>query len=153
MASAFWRTFTKITGFSTRPGSSALQCIRPCTVRALSVTSHCSAKSKGSSGSNENNEVNSEPIKFSTSKGSHRTWRVERSMGSTHQRPWWKVLPFSIMCVSFVLWCFLRKESDVDKALEKQLYEHLPGLLTTMGIEEEDDEEEKTQTEAKKKEP
>uniref|UniRef100_A0A8B9LA96 Si:ch211-231f6.6 n=1 Tax=Astyanax mexicanus TaxID=7994 RepID=A0A8B9LA96_ASTMX len=68
-----------------------------------------------------------QPIKFSTSKGSHRTWRVERSMGSTHQRPWWKVLPFSIMCVSFVLWCFLRKESDVDKALEKQLYEHLPG--------------------------
>ena len=72
-------------------------------------------------------------------------------MGSTHQRPWWQVLPFSILGVSFILWCFFRKESEIDQALEKQLFEHLPGLLTVM--EEEEEEKEEEQTEALKKEP
>lgn len=85
----------------------------------------------------DDEEVNNEPIKFSTSKGSHKNWQVERSMGVDFQRPWWKVLPLSLVCIAFLLWCALRPHSDVDKQLEKHLYEHMPGLLP-----DEDDEEE-----------
>ncbi|XP_059892942.1 ubiquinol-cytochrome-c reductase complex assembly factor 4 [Gadus macrocephalus] len=77
----------------------------------------------------ETDEVNNEPIKFSTSQGSHRTWRVDRTMGIQHQRPWWKVLPVSLVAVGFLLWCAFREETDVDLMLQKDLYEHLPGLL------------------------
>ncbi|KAL7874841.1 hypothetical protein SRHO_G00058110 [Serrasalmus rhombeus] len=138
-SSAVRRILADITRFSGRPGTSSVWSLRPCTVRALSVTSHCCAKSLKSPGENEDDL--SKPIKFSTSKGSHRTWKVERSMGSTHQRPWWQVLPFSVLGVSFLLWCFFRKESEIDQALEKQLFEYLPGLLTFMEEEEEKEEQ------------
>ena len=85
--------------------------------------------------------TNEEPIKFSTSKASHRTWRVDRAMGSQYQRPWWKVLPVSLVSLGFLLWCALRRETDVDAALQRELYEHLPGLLK----DEEDEEEERPQ--------
>ncbi|CAL8283447.1 unnamed protein product [Merluccius merluccius] len=86
--------------------------------------------------------TNEEPIKFSTSKASHRTWRVDRAMGSQYQRPWWKVLPVSLLSLGFLLWCALRRETDVDVALQRELYEHLPGLLKD---EEEEEEEERPQ--------
>ncbi|KAJ8364140.1 hypothetical protein SKAU_G00129710 [Synaphobranchus kaupii] len=79
------------------------------------------------------------PIKFSTSKASHRVWSVDRSLGSTHERPWWKVLPLSLFGVCFLLWCVLRKESEVDQQLEKQLDEHFPGILSDEDDTDEDD--------------
>ncbi|KAM4715253.1 ubiquinol-cytochrome c reductase complex assembly factor 4 [Anableps anableps] len=100
--------------------------------RSLALTSRAAARSKPPS---EDEAVNSEPIKFSTSKASHRTWRVDRSMGSQYERPWWKVLPVSLGFAAFLLWCVLRKETDVDAQLEKQLRERLPGLVA----DEEDD--------------
>ncbi|MBN3306389.1 CSMT1 protein, partial [Amia calva] len=69
------------------------------------------------------------PIPFSTSKASHKTWTVDRSFGSEYQRPWWKVLPISAICITFLLWCIFRKESDIDAQLDRKLYEHLPELL------------------------
>lgn len=72
-------------------------------------------------------------------------------MGSRFQRPWWKVLPFSVFAVGFLLWCIFRKESDIDRALEKQLYEHLPGLLTNMEEETDEKEEEAEEKEEHKK--
>lgn len=114
---------------------------RPCFARSLSFTSQLCAKSSRTPGSTDGEERLSQPIKFSTSKASHRMWKVERSMGSRFQRPWWKVLPVSLFTIGFLLWCVLRPESDIDRALEKQLYEHLPGLLTN--IEEEEEEEPK----------
>lgn len=72
-------------------------------------------------------------------------------MGSRFQRPWWKVLPLSILTVGFLLWCVFRKESDIDRTLEKQLYEHLPGLLSN--IEETEDDEETKENEELKKTP
>lgn len=95
--------------------------------RPLTLTSQAPARSKPSS---DDEAVNSEPIKFSTSKASHRTWKVDRSMGSQFERPWWKVLPISLVFTAFLLWCALREETDVDAQLEKQLYEHLPGLIS-----------------------
>ncbi|XP_062847900.1 ubiquinol-cytochrome c reductase complex assembly factor 4 [Trichomycterus rosablanca] len=121
--------------------------IRPSPARPFSLTSHRCAKSRRSNDKEENGEDVSQPIKFSTSRASHREWKVERSMGSRFQRPWWKVLPLSILCISFLIWCGFRPESDVDRALEKQLFEHLPGLLTNI----EDDET--TETEELKKDP
>ncbi|XP_043957602.1 protein CCSMST1 [Gambusia affinis] len=96
-------------------------------LRSLSLTSPAPARSKPSS---DDKAVSSEPIKFSTSKASHRTWRVDRSLGSQHQRPWWKVVPISLAFAGFLLWCIMRPETNVDTQLEKQLYEHLPGLMS-----------------------
>lgn len=96
-------------------------------MRALSVSQNLCARSKKPP---EDEDVPPEPIKFSTSKASHRTWSVDRSLGSSHQRPWWRVLPISVVGVAFLLWCIFRNESEVDETLEKQLYEHLPGLLS-----------------------
>lgn len=79
--------------------------------------------------SKDNEEVNNEPIKFSTSKASHRTWKVDRGMGSHQRRRGLNVLPLSLLGVCFLLWCALRGETDVDGQLDKKLYEHLPGLL------------------------
>ncbi|XP_028823064.1 ubiquinol-cytochrome c reductase complex assembly factor 4 [Denticeps clupeoides] len=92
--------------------------------RALSVTHRMGAKKPV-----EDEEVG-QPIKFSTSKASHRTWTVERSFGSTHQRPWWKVLPITVAGVAFLLWCVLREETEVDETLDKPLHERLPGILS-----------------------
>ncbi|XP_016380301.1 protein ccsmst1-like [Sinocyclocheilus rhinocerous] len=100
--------------------------LRPCVTRMLSLTSQLNAKPRKPP--DDDNEA-FKPIQFSTSKASHRTWKVDRSMGSTYQRPWWKVLPVSIIGVGFVVWCMFRRESEIDESLEKNLYEHLPGLL------------------------
>uniref|UniRef100_A0A8C9SDS5 Ubiquinol-cytochrome c reductase complex assembly factor 4 n=1 Tax=Scleropages formosus TaxID=113540 RepID=A0A8C9SDS5_SCLFO len=94
------------------------------TLRSLFLTSPRCRKSQS-----PDDEDLGKPIKFSTSKASHRTWKVEISLGSQHQRPWWKVLPVSLVGVAFVLWCIFREESEIDQQLEKQLYEHLPGLF------------------------
>ncbi|XP_051970323.1 protein ccsmst1-like [Xyrauchen texanus] len=101
--------------------------LRSCATRTLSMTSQLSAKSRKLP---DGDEETSKPIKFSTSKASHQTWNVDRSLGSTYQRPWWKVLPISIFGVGFLLWCIFRKESEIDETLEKHLFEHLPGLLS-----------------------
>ncbi|XP_029954219.1 ubiquinol-cytochrome c reductase complex assembly factor 4 [Salarias fasciatus] len=97
--------------------------------RSLAVTSHMSARSKAPADEEEQQQLD-EPIKFSTSKASHRTWRVDRSMGSQYERPWWKVLPISLVFTGFILWCVFRDETDVDSQLEKELYDHIPGLLS-----------------------
>ncbi|XP_063077647.1 ubiquinol-cytochrome-c reductase complex assembly factor 4 [Engraulis encrasicolus] len=90
----------------------------------------------------DDDEETNQPIKFTTSKASHRSWSVDRSLGSTYQRPWWRVLPFSVVGVGFVVWCFWRSETEVDQILEKELYDHIPGLLAN----EEEEEEEAGQT-------
>lgn len=95
-------------------------------MRSLAQSSQRSAES-----TDDDKEVNNEPIKFSTSKASHRTWKVDRSLGSQYERPWWKVLPISLIATAFLLWCILRKETDIDVQLEKDLYQQLPGLLDT----------------------
>ncbi|XP_061564032.1 ubiquinol-cytochrome-c reductase complex assembly factor 4 [Cololabis saira] len=94
------------------------------TTRSLTLSTQMSAKAP------TEDEMTSEPIKFSTSQASHKTWRVNRSMGSQYQRPWWKVVPISVVFTGFLLWCVLRGETDIDTQLEKQLYEQLPGLLS-----------------------
>ncbi|XP_059509988.1 ubiquinol-cytochrome-c reductase complex assembly factor 4 [Stegostoma tigrinum] len=72
-----------------------------------------------------NNKDGDGPVKFSTSKASHRIWTVGKSMGSDYQNPWWKVLPLSLAGIAFLLWCFLREETEVDEILERTLLDHL----------------------------
>ncbi|KAM7381818.1 hypothetical protein PAMA_012599 [Pampus argenteus] len=88
-------------------------------------------------------EVNNEPITFSTSKASHRMWKVNRSMGSQFRRRGWNVLPISLLGTIFLLWCVLRGETDIDGQLEKMLYHHLPGLFSDEDEEQEEVEDEK----------
>ncbi|XP_030019416.1 ubiquinol-cytochrome c reductase complex assembly factor 4 isoform X2 [Sphaeramia orbicularis] len=108
--------------------------VRLSSVRPLAMSSQMQVSSK-----KPNDENVSRPIKFSTSKASHKTWKVDRTMGSHHQQPWWKVLSISLLGVSFVLWCALRGQTGVDEQLNKSLYEHLPSLAS-----DDDDEEEET---------
>ncbi|XP_041672036.1 protein CCSMST1 isoform X2 [Cheilinus undulatus] len=107
--------------------------VRPSSVRTLSLSLQKAARL-----SDEENQVKDEPIKFSTSKASHRTWKVEQSMGSKFQRPWWKVLPVSLVATAFLLWCVFRDESEIDATLKKSLYEQLPDLLSEEEEEEKD---------------
>nr|XP_015818873.2 ubiquinol-cytochrome-c reductase complex assembly factor 4 [Nothobranchius furzeri] len=99
-------------------GPSVIASVQPIFLRSL--------KSAGP----EPNSNEDKPIKFSTSKASHRTWKVSSSMGIQHQRPLWKVLPIILVGTATILWCFLREETDIDAKLEKQLHEHLSGLLS-----------------------
>ncbi|XP_030255280.1 ubiquinol-cytochrome c reductase complex assembly factor 4 isoform X2 [Sparus aurata] len=128
MSTTAGRVFTGLTrsalsrGIFNHHGTST---VRLNSVRSLAVSLQRTAKS-----ADDEEEVKSEPIKFSTSKASHKSWRVEGSMGSQYQRPWWKVLPVSLFGMIFLLWCALRKESDIDSKLEENLYERLPGLLS-----------------------
>ncbi|KAG7459930.1 hypothetical protein MATL_G00215810 [Megalops atlanticus] len=69
------------------------------------------------------------PIKFSTSKGSHRSWSVDLSMGSSFQRPWWKVLPVGIFTFGVLLWCMFGEDVVMDKQSEEKLHKYLPDIL------------------------
>ncbi|XP_076616337.1 ubiquinol-cytochrome c reductase complex assembly factor 4 [Chaetodon auriga] len=111
---------------------SAPSTVRLNSVRSLPLSSQRSAKS-----TDVDKEVNDEPIKFSASKASHKVWKVDRSLGSQHQRPWWKVLPISLFGIGLLLWCALREETDIDAQLNQHLLKHLPGFLS-----DDDDEEE-----------
>ncbi|XP_042197045.1 protein CCSMST1 [Callorhinchus milii] len=82
-----------------------------------------------------------EPIKFSSSKASHRNWTVDRSMGSRFQRPWWQVLPISLFGIIFLTWCILREETKIDRMLEKALKDHLPGYEDLYEVPEESEDQ------------
>uniref|UniRef100_A0A3P8Y0V9 Ubiquinol-cytochrome c reductase complex assembly factor 4 n=1 Tax=Esox lucius TaxID=8010 RepID=A0A3P8Y0V9_ESOLU len=71
--------------------------------------------SKPKKPADEEDEELNQPIKFSTSKASQKIWNVDKSFGSQYQRPWWKVLPISLLGVSLLLWCALRSETDIDE--------------------------------------
>ncbi|XP_061611722.1 ubiquinol-cytochrome-c reductase complex assembly factor 4 isoform X4 [Phyllopteryx taeniolatus] len=97
--------------------------------RPLSVSHRLLAKPE-KPGEDAQEGVNNEPVRFSISKASHRTWKVDRSLGIQYKRPWWKVVPLSVIAVGFLVWCALREETDIDAQLEKELYQHLPGLVS-----------------------
>ncbi|XP_069591709.1 ubiquinol-cytochrome c reductase complex assembly factor 4 [Ranitomeya imitator] len=65
------------------------------------------------------------PIKFSTSKGSHRRWTVAQSFGSDHQRPWWKVLPLSLFLTAVLVWAYFREETEIDEIIYRPISELL----------------------------
>ncbi|MBN3280498.1 CSMT1 protein, partial [Polyodon spathula] len=44
-----------------------------------------------------NDEKDPGPVQFTSSKASHRSWPVDQSLGSQFQKPWWKVLPVSLI--------------------------------------------------------
>lgn len=118
-------------GIFSRPAETSWR--RLSNARSLTLTPETSSEEKATE------EVVHGPIKFSTSKASHKTWKVARMMGGEYQRPWWKVLPISLVGVSLLLWCIFRKETSVDAILQKELYDYLPELLDE--VEEEKAEE------------
>lgn len=80
--------------------------LRVTSTRLLTLSPRPSAKST------DDSTVKDEPIKFSTSKASHKTWKVDHSLGSQFEQPWWRVLPISLFCISIILWCALREADD-----------------------------------------
>ncbi|XP_075686424.1 ubiquinol-cytochrome c reductase complex assembly factor 4 [Rhinoderma darwinii] len=65
------------------------------------------------------------PLKFSTSKGSHRRWTVAQSFGSDYQQPLWKVLPLSLFLTGVLFWAFFREETEIDEILYRPVAELL----------------------------
>lgn len=63
------------------------------------------------------------PIQFSGSKATPVRWTVEHSLGKQQQRPWWKVLPFTLPLVVLIVWCYRREESSTDQWLRQILEE------------------------------
>ncbi|KAM3917864.1 ubiquinol-cytochrome c reductase complex assembly factor 4 [Leptodactylus fuscus] len=68
---------------------------------------------------------NRTPLKFSTSKGSHRKWTVAQSFGSDYQQPWWRVLPVSLLLTGVLAWAFLREETEIDEIIYRPISELL----------------------------
>ena len=79
------------------------------------------------------------PYSYSTSKAAG--WNVEKSFGSQYSRPWWKVAPLSVALCAFVLWVFLRSESDLDRRLEVTLREQIPDLFPPIESESKEDDD------------
>ncbi|KAL0984342.1 hypothetical protein UPYG_G00140240 [Umbra pygmaea] len=126
--STIGRALTRFPPFSMFALDGTTTTLRLNNARTLYLTSQRFIKLKKPA--DENDEDTNHPIKFSTSKANHKTWKVDQSMGSKYKRPWWKVLPVSLFGLGFLLWCALRNETDIDDQLQKNLYEHLPGLLS-----------------------
>ncbi|XP_051023873.1 protein CCSMST1 [Acomys russatus] len=63
------------------------------------------------------------PTQFSSSKAVPVRWTVEHSLGKQQQRPWWKVLPFTLALVVMIMWCYLREEGSMDQWLRQVLGE------------------------------
>lgn len=125
MSSSIGRVFSRLVRVPLTRGTFQYNTttVRLSSVRPLALSSQLEAKSK-----TPPEEQTNEPIKFSTSKASHKTWKVGRSMGSQFERPWQRVLPLSLIFAAFLLWCVLRGQSDVDDHLDKPLHESLPSL-------------------------
>ncbi|KAM5152507.1 ubiquinol-cytochrome c reductase complex assembly factor 4 [Mantella aurantiaca] len=68
-------------------------------------------------------EDDSKPLKFSESKAHPRNWTVEKSFGSEHQQPWWKVLPISLTFSAILLWAVFRKENKIDEIIYRPIAE------------------------------
>ncbi|XP_029803648.1 protein CCSMST1 [Suricata suricatta] len=66
------------------------------------------------------------PIRFSSSKATPSRWTVQQSLGGEQQRPWWRVLPFSLALMALVAWCYFRQETSADRWLKQVLGEEEP---------------------------
>ncbi|XP_058477496.1 ubiquinol-cytochrome-c reductase complex assembly factor 4 [Solea solea] len=129
------RVFTGLKQVSFSRGSFIPDCgVRLNSMRLLALSFRRTATSKKPTDEEEKNE----PIKFSTSKASYKTWKVDQSMGSKYGQPLFKVLTVSLLSLSLILWCVLREETVIDGKLETRLYEHVPGLLSDQQIKEVD---------------
>lgn len=73
----------------------------------------------------EEEEDANRPVLFSSSKANPSRWTVEHSLGRKQQRPWWKVLPFSLSLMILVIWCFLRQETGADRFVRQVLEEEV----------------------------
>ncbi|XP_029311392.1 LOW QUALITY PROTEIN: ubiquinol-cytochrome c reductase complex assembly factor 4 [Cottoperca gobio] len=128
MSTTAGRLFSSLTRAAFSRGKSVHNAT-PTVGRFKSVQSLALSSQKSTESKDGDTDVNNGPIKFSTSLASHRTWKVERAMGSNFTRPWRKVLPFMVVFSSIILWCALRSETDIDVKLDKHLLEYLPNLL------------------------
>ncbi|XP_049624314.1 protein CCSMST1 [Suncus etruscus] len=77
-------------------------------------------------GEEEDDPDHDRPIQFSSSRASPSRWTVEHSLGREQQRPWWRVLPFSLALLLLIGWCFVREETSTDSWLRRILEEEEP---------------------------
>uniref|UniRef100_A0A1Q3FF17 Putative conserved plasma membrane protein n=1 Tax=Culex tarsalis TaxID=7177 RepID=A0A1Q3FF17_CULTA len=88
-----------------------------------------SSKDKPSSPASEPKPVNDKPLQYFNSPASR--WRAEhtRSGQDNQDMPWYQpYVVIASMAVFLLYFCVLREENDIDRSLEKSLYEHIPGL-------------------------
>uniref|UniRef100_A0A8D8F033 (northern house mosquito) hypothetical protein n=1 Tax=Culex pipiens TaxID=7175 RepID=A0A8D8F033_CULPI len=101
------------------------------TTRLLSRTtiSRCLATQPPKVNPNEPKPVNDKPLQYFNSPASR--WRAEhtRSGQDNEDMPWYQpYVVIASMAVFMLYFCVLREENDIDRSLEKSLYEHIPGL-------------------------
>ncbi|XP_043945467.1 protein CCSMST1 [Protopterus annectens] len=104
-------------------------CMRRAYASEATSTSETVSKKLGPSNTSHSHKTDTfdiGPIKFSTSKASPKVWTVDKSFGSHYQRPWWKVLPVSLLGIGFLIWCFVREETEIDEKFDKTLLENVP---------------------------
>ncbi|KAI8508277.1 hypothetical protein Bbelb_145170 [Branchiostoma belcheri] len=66
-------------------------------------------------------------------------WKVAQTMNLNKNRPMRKIIPVSLTITAFLLYfCVFRKETWLDEELDKNLYQRMPGLLSSVEEEDED---------------
>ena len=79
---------------------------------------------------NSPQDVDDAPLPFSKSKAA--SWSAKSSFSgkqSVEEEPWYQPLVISISIGAILLWfCVLREENDLDRELEKTLYDRVDGL-------------------------
>ncbi|XP_071949089.1 uncharacterized protein [Antedon mediterranea] len=93
----------------------------------------------------EDDEDPSRPLAYTKTKAS--TMRVSESFGAKHKRPLKKVLPICVLGIAALIWIFVREETEIDKKLSGEFYDHFP--LVPGSTNSKEDEEEKTQKDTK----
>lgn len=80
------------------------------------------------SGKNEEPPISNEPIQFFGSQAA--TWRArDTRSGGSDESLWYQPYVISAsLAVFLVYFCYLREESDIDRRLEGNLYDHVSGL-------------------------
>ncbi|XP_019568748.1 ubiquinol-cytochrome c reductase complex assembly factor 4 [Rhinolophus sinicus] len=108
------------------PAAGAVRALRllPWPSRSLHPPPGGRARAQPAAEGEEEEDAN-RPVLFSSSKANPSRWTVEHSLGRKQQRPWWKVLPFSLSLMILVIWCFLRQETGADRFVRQVLEEEV----------------------------
>ncbi|XP_072028209.1 ubiquinol-cytochrome c reductase complex assembly factor 4-like [Amphiura filiformis] len=100
--------------------------VAPNQTRSISVCAcHCANRDSNARTEDEksNDKLEDQPIRYSTSKATK--WTVNDSFGVKEKpaNPMWRVVLISSVILVFLGWAFIRKESEIDRMLEKDLYQ------------------------------
>ncbi|XP_014704408.3 ubiquinol-cytochrome c reductase complex assembly factor 4 [Equus asinus] len=108
------------------PAAGAVRALRLARWSSRSLHPPPGGRARAPAAESEEEDDPNRPIQFSSSTANPSRWTVEHSLGKEQQRPWRRVLPFSLSLMVLVIWCFFREETTADRWLRGVLEEEAP---------------------------